>query len=87
MSRFNHTRVKRKSRQTKRKKTQTRKSIRGKRKSIRQKQKGGRSTFFPSDMVNAIRTMTSETSSILSTIKGVDSLPHPGPTLGHPISQ
>ena len=84
MARSNNTRTKRKIIRTKRTK---RKSIRTKRKSIRRKQNGGRSTFFPNDMVNVARSMSSGVSGVMGAIKGVELAPHPGPTLGHPISR
>ena len=94
MPSFNQTRAKRKSIRAKRKSIRAkRKSIQRKRKktqrrnSIRRQQKGGRSTFFPNDMVNTVRTISSGASGILNTINGVVPLPPPGPTLGHINSQ
>ena len=51
------------------------------------RQTGGRTTFFPGDLVTAVRSGGWATGSLMSAINGVEPSPHPGPTLDHhPIS-
>ncbi len=65
------------------------KSTRKVRKNTRKgmKQKGGRKTFLPQDIVNFGRSFGSDAGRLLSDYQGLESAPHSGPTLGHPISR
>ncbi len=53
----------------------------------RMKQKGGRVTFLPQDIVNFGRSFGSDAGKLLSDYQGLESAPHSGPTIGHPISK
>ena len=101
MGRSNYTRTKRKSTRAhaKRKSIRTRahakrksthakrKSTHAKRKSTRRQQNGGQNTILPGDMVEMTRTMSWKVGDVMGAIEGVESAPHPGRTLEHPISR
>ena len=61
------------------------KTKRAKTKRAKTKQRGGRITFFPQDMINLGRGISSGAHNIVNNYRGIDMVPHLAPTRGHPI--
>ena len=61
------------------------KTKRAKTKRAKTKQRGGRITFFPQDMINLGRGISTGAHNIVNNYRGIDMVPHSAPTRGHPI--